>query len=1144
MNFLIKKCRGGVTVFLIIIMLPSFMFGGYVFDAARLDAAKTIVTSSGDLVLNALLSEFHDELYDDYGLLATKTDPSSFTSQAEMYFNNNLESSSMIQGSDSVSLNIINGFKNFMNNSDSQEFDNLIKISAINDLKITGANESQITNPDVMKNQIIEYMKYRGPVSLASGLLTKLKTLGDIDKQAEAINKKVEYEDKLNEIGKSCEEAYKKINEYNTEVTDPPIDTMVDILKNINGTQMDYICRILYIQNKSDNKVTKYAKDKLNSSDKSNLTSYSQDHLYSYIEKYLGNSNESSELNAIKSSLSNALALKNENSDAYPETMYNAVKALEKKYSSYNKLYYYCTQYCKNYEEELEQNSQDEDFEEDEEDREKYEKVNDFKQNFADENTVIYQIQNNKVTDYSSKIDEKFSTISANVNKVDGRLTMIDYKLGEVKKKLETVEKKLKKAEEAKNNYKNAIDNLAQSEYKVAMEAEYKSSARNLDEKNLKTLQNTITKYREYVESFKQRILDGGTFYGKNLSKAIKSSSLSIEPDTKESDIKKNFVKYKLTNLSGSKAVVIDEKDKFYKYLKSICKDTGGEESQKSKLDNVLKNAKPPKEDNPLNNGNSSISSANGYGSSTTSSEKVSNFEAGNFDKNKTASKFMNYFNSMGSYLKSITNLKNIFNGENSRDTLYMSEYITEMFSYYTINKDEKNLAGKEVSANPFYRSEVEYILCGMDTPQENIDAIKSKLFTTRFVLNLLYAFTDTDINTFARNTAAAISGSMPFMIPVVRTIIVCGFALGESTIDVKELMAGNDVAFLKTNDTFMFKPDKFGQEVIDYAKEEVIKATEGGIDDITSTVLGISSNGIDSIGSSLNTYIDKVSSDIVQNIESTISSALFAKAEQIICDYQESTEAEIEAQLNNILSEIKNSNLGSNISDRVKDNIFSLIPIKTISEKILTTKKEYLDEKIDLSKALEDVNNQIKLMIENMSGNITDLVKENISGVSEELKNQIQEIADNYSDDFKSAATEEINKAFDKFNQSISSNTTDTSKKGNSSAGAGFTMNYKEYLKLFVLLQNFDNSDKNSQRDAMLQRTANLIGINLNKNDKSSNDLAKMYTIISIGGNVEVETTFLNIPIIENEKGQKDFDFKNISEKSKKLNYESVRGY
>ena len=102
MDFLLKKCRGGVTVFLIIIMLPSFVFGGYVFDAARLDAAKTIVTSSGDLVFNALLSEFHDELYDNYGLLATQDDPNSFVNQAEMYFNNNLESSSMIQDSDAI----------------------------------------------------------------------------------------------------------------------------------------------------------------------------------------------------------------------------------------------------------------------------------------------------------------------------------------------------------------------------------------------------------------------------------------------------------------------------------------------------------------------------------------------------------------------------------------------------------------------------------------------------------------------------------------------------------------------------------------------------------------------------------------------------------------------------------------------------------------------------------------------------------------------------------------------------------------------------------------------------------------------------------------------------------------------------------
>ena len=41
-------------------------------------------------------------------------------------------------------------------------------------------------------------------------------------------------------------------------------------------------------------------------------------------------------------------------------------------------------------------------------------------------------------------------------------------------------------------------------------------------------------------------------------------------------------------------------------------------------------------------------------------------------------------------------------------------------------------------------------------------------------------------------------------MIPVIKTIIVCGFALGESTIDVKALMDGKDVAFIKTKDTFV----------------------------------------------------------------------------------------------------------------------------------------------------------------------------------------------------------------------------------------------------------------------------------------------------------------------------------------------------
>ena len=1154
MDFLTKKCRGGVTVFLIIIMLPSFVFGGYVFDAARLDAAKTIVTSSGDLVFNALLSEFHDELYDNYGLLATQNDPSSFKDQAEMYFNNNLESSSMIQGSDAISLNIINSFKNFMNSSNSQEFDNLVKISAINNLSVAGANESQITNPDAMKNQIVEYMKYRGPVSLVSGLITKLKTLGDLDKQAEAVNKKIEYEDKVSQIGKKCQEAYNTINEYNDTISKTPIDNMLNTLQVINDAQMDYICEVLRLHNEKDNKVTKYKKDNLSSTDKKELKKYSQDDLYNYIKKYF----DDSDLKNIKSALTHALALKNANADDYPKVMYEAVKSLEKKYDSYNKLYFYCEQYCSNYDKEMSKKYEDENYVETEEDKEykqKYEKVRDFKKDFADKGTIIYQIQNNKVTDYSAKINDKFKAISESVNTIKGQIVQINYKLygtnileknkEGIKRKLENIEKAIDEAESAKKKYKKAIDDLAQSEYKASMKTEFESSARDLDKNKLKTLQKTIAEYKKYNDDLFESIENGGTFYKKNLNKSITTKSLpKIEPGTTKAEIKSNFKKYKTSGFSGTKPEVINEKDKFYKYLKSICKDSTGDESKKDKLDHVLSSAKPP-ENKSLSNADSSISSASGYIEKTDSSEKVNNFESGKYDKNKTAEKFMNYFNSMGSFLKSITNLRYIFDGENSRDTLYISEYMTEMFSHYTSESGENDvtLAGKSTSTNPFYQSEVEYILCGMDTPQANIEAMKSKLYTTRFVLNLLYAMTDTQITSTARTTAASIAGSMPFMIPVIKTIIVCGFALGESTIDVKALMDGKDVAFIKTKDTFVFKPNRFIDEVVNFAEEELTNAVVGGIDGITDKILGITDNAINSVNDNLNEYINKVSSDMVQNIESIISSAIFEKAEQIICNDLELSETDIEQELTNILNKIIEDNFGGEISDQIKNKIFELIPIKSIAKEIVNLKNKYFNEKIGLAKVLEEMNKNLELVIIDIHGKISSLVNESISGVGNELKNSIQEIAGNYSEDLKSEATEEINKTFDKFNQSISSNTTDTSEKGNSSAGAGFTMNYKEYLKLFVLLQNFDNSNKNSQRDAMLQRTANLIGINLKSKDKNI-DLSKMYTIITINGDVDVETTFLDIPIIENEKGQKDFDFRSINKKSRKLNYKSVRGY
>ena len=83
-----KHLQGSVTVFLTIILLPSFLFGGYLVDASRIEAAKNIISSSGDLALNAALSEYSQDLYEFYGLLATAENPNELQSQIQMYFDN------------------------------------------------------------------------------------------------------------------------------------------------------------------------------------------------------------------------------------------------------------------------------------------------------------------------------------------------------------------------------------------------------------------------------------------------------------------------------------------------------------------------------------------------------------------------------------------------------------------------------------------------------------------------------------------------------------------------------------------------------------------------------------------------------------------------------------------------------------------------------------------------------------------------------------------------------------------------------------------------------------------------------------------------------------------------------------------------
>lgn len=47
----------------------------------------------------------------------------------------------------------------------------------ITNVTVKPVEDSALNNPDILRNQIVEYMKYRAPIEFGMGFLTRLKPL-------------------------------------------------------------------------------------------------------------------------------------------------------------------------------------------------------------------------------------------------------------------------------------------------------------------------------------------------------------------------------------------------------------------------------------------------------------------------------------------------------------------------------------------------------------------------------------------------------------------------------------------------------------------------------------------------------------------------------------------------------------------------------------------------------------------------------------------------------------------------------------------------------------------------------------------------------------------------------------------------------
>ena len=207
--------HGAVSVFLVIVLVPMIVCSSLFVDASRVKSATGLVSSAGDLTLNTVLSQYDVELNDFYGLMASSQNMDDVLNAAEDYFSSCIKSQNIDTTNTAKWANSIKNV--FLEDGDISD---LLGVDLAPDTSVTVSPKANgnLTNPALIKTQVVEFMKYRSPINSIVGLFEKFKDsskeLENTTKTSDLVDKKQDYYDAQGKVAEKAYEVYEKIMEY------------------------------------------------------------------------------------------------------------------------------------------------------------------------------------------------------------------------------------------------------------------------------------------------------------------------------------------------------------------------------------------------------------------------------------------------------------------------------------------------------------------------------------------------------------------------------------------------------------------------------------------------------------------------------------------------------------------------------------------------------------------------------------------------------------------------------------------------------------------------------------------------------------------------------------------------------------------
>ena len=202
------KNKGAISIFLVIVLVPMLVFSSIFVDMSRINLAKSVAESSGELTLNTALTNYDAVLKDMYGLFATSQDTDELFENLENYYRQCIESAGVAEAD---ADNYVDQIMQFIKSETGT--DDMLNMN-LTSFEVTKPTGGSLANPAVLKSQIVEFMKYRGPINLGTGIFDAFSSLKNVKKQTQLVDNKNKFYDQQTSMMEKLESVWSELEDY------------------------------------------------------------------------------------------------------------------------------------------------------------------------------------------------------------------------------------------------------------------------------------------------------------------------------------------------------------------------------------------------------------------------------------------------------------------------------------------------------------------------------------------------------------------------------------------------------------------------------------------------------------------------------------------------------------------------------------------------------------------------------------------------------------------------------------------------------------------------------------------------------------------------------------------------------------------